>query len=212
MNYVIVPWYIRDVYDDKGNFARDENGAPIQERVEEKVKIKDLALTRRIQVFVLSEIKPYKVMSKQRPKLSKLRIEYGFAKSAKVGDEVCCPSCKTKFVKSSYQQVFCKTKGGTKCKDYYWNNVTPEKRNNTTRISPANAAYRALFPEKFARRTSEGYVVIDGTAYDEWGEAVYSVDWADDDRQIIEGETVGDAPSEHEARPSTEAPGPSPSS
>ena len=101
-------------------------------------------------------------MNKQRPKLSKLRIEYGFAKSAKVGDEVCCPSCKTKFVKSSYQQVFCKTKGGTKCKDYYWNNVTPEKRNNTTRISPANAAYRALFPEKFARRTSEGYVVIDG--------------------------------------------------
>ena len=67
-------------------------------------------------------------MRKQRPKLSKLRIEYGFAKSAKVGDEVCCPSCKTKFVKSSYQQVFCKTKGGTKCKDYYWNNVTPEKR------------------------------------------------------------------------------------
>ena len=121
-------------------------------------------------------------MRKQRPKLSKLRIEYGFAKSAKVGDEVCCPSCKTKFVKSSYQQVFCKTKGGTKCKDYYWNNVTPEKRNNTTRISPANAAYRELFPEKFARRTSEGYVVIYGTAYDEWGEPVYSVDWADDDR------------------------------
>ena len=33
-----------------------------------------------------------------------------------------------------------------------------------------------------------------------------------DDGQIIEGETVDDAPSEHEARPSTEAPGPSPSS
>ena len=47
-NHVIVSWYIRDVYDDKGNFARDENGAPNQERVEEKVKIKDLALTRRI--------------------------------------------------------------------------------------------------------------------------------------------------------------------
>lgn len=31
--------------------------------------------------------------------------------------------------------------GGTVCKDRYWNTVTPEKFNNTTRISPANNAY-----------------------------------------------------------------------
>jgi hypothetical protein len=117
-----------------------------------------------------------------RPKLSKLRERYKLAKDAKVGDEVCCPSCNTKFVKSNYQQAFCKARVGTKCKDFYWNNVTPEKRNNKTRISPASAEFMAMYSNKFARRTSEGYVVIEGVAYDEFGEAVYSVDWADDDR------------------------------
>lgn len=66
---------------------------------------------------------------------------YNLNKEAKVGDEIKCPSCKAKFIKKSYQQVFCKTKKGSKCKDKYWNTVTPTKRNNTTRISPANAAW-----------------------------------------------------------------------
>lgn len=73
--------------------------------------------------------------------MGKMKIAYGKAKSAKVGDTCECPSCKTPFVKSNYQQAFCKSKPGTECKDKYWNTVTPGKRNNTTRISPANAAY-----------------------------------------------------------------------
>jgi len=70
-----------------------------------------------------------------------LKKDYKVAKEAKVGDSVICPSCGSKFIKTSYQQAFCKTKRGTACKDNYWNNVTPNKRNNTTRISPASAAY-----------------------------------------------------------------------
>ena len=69
------------------------------------------------------------------------REKYNKSKSAKVGDTCICPSCGTEFVKTSYQQAFCKTKGGTVCKDKYWNTVIPTKRNNTTRISPANARY-----------------------------------------------------------------------
>ena len=49
----------------------------------------------------------------------------------------------SEFLKTNYQQAFCKSRKGTKCKDKYWNTVTPEKRNNTTRISPASAAYMA---------------------------------------------------------------------
>ena len=67
-----------------------------------------------------------------------LQQKYKKAKSAKVGDKCVCPSCDSEFIKTNYQQAFCKTKSGTICKDFYWNNVTPEKRNNTTRISPAN--------------------------------------------------------------------------
>ena len=72
-----------------------------------------------------------------------IRATYKHNKSAKVGNICYCPSCGQQFKKEHYQQAFCKTKPGTKCKDKYWNTVTASKRNNTTRISPANATYRA---------------------------------------------------------------------
>ena len=64
-------------------------------------------------------------------------------KSAKIGETCYCPSCGQPFKKEHYQQAFCKTKTGTKCKDKYWNTVTPNKRNNTTRNSPASARFMA---------------------------------------------------------------------
>jgi len=74
--------------------------------------------------------------------IKQLKLDYEKAKSAKVNENCKCPSCGKSFLKTNYQQAFCKTKPGTECKDYYWNNVTPKKRNNTTRISPANARYK----------------------------------------------------------------------
>ena len=62
-------------------------------------------------------------------------------RDAKVGDVCRCPACLTEFTKEHYQQKFCKTRPKTFCKDYYWNNVDENKRNNTTRISPASAEY-----------------------------------------------------------------------
>ena len=71
-----------------------------------------------------------------------MRATYRRNKDAKVDDICYCPSCDQQFKKQHYQQAFCKTKGGTKCKDKYWNTVTETKRNNTTRISPANQRFR----------------------------------------------------------------------
>jgi len=73
----------------------------------------------------------------------KIRDRYKLNKNAKIGETLTCPSCGTEFEKTHYAQAFCKSKSGTKCKDKYWNSVTPEKRNNTTRISPASAAFMA---------------------------------------------------------------------
>jgi hypothetical protein len=73
--------------------------------------------------------------------MNKMNEKYKLSKSAKVGDKCICPSCGSSFIKENYQQAFCKTKGGTICKDKYWNTITPEKRCNTTRISPANTCY-----------------------------------------------------------------------
>lgn len=73
--------------------------------------------------------------------MSRLKQLYSENKLKKVGDKCICPSCLTSFIKGSYQQVFCKTKVGTYCKDQYWNKVDPKKRNNTTRISPASARW-----------------------------------------------------------------------
>ena len=85
----------------------------------------------------------------------KIRERYILNESSKVGDSCVCPSCQTEFVKEHYQQKFCKTKGGTKCKDRYWNLVTPEKRNNTTRISPASK--RWLSQRETERSYKVGY-------------------------------------------------------
>lgn len=70
-----------------------------------------------------------------------MKTRYESNKVKLVHSECTCPSCGTVFEKETYNQVFCKTKGGTICKDKYWNTVTPKKRNNTTRISPANRRY-----------------------------------------------------------------------
>jgi hypothetical protein len=115
--------------------------------------------------------------------MAKIKELYENAKSAKVGSTCKCPSCGTEFVKTNYQQAFCKSKNGTICKDKYWNTVTPEKRNNTTRISPANASWMAMKETQRSsrvRRTSEGYIVRNGVAYDEFGEPVYNVDINED--------------------------------
>ncbi len=74
---------------------------------------------------------------------------YKIAKSAKVGDNCVCPSCKTVFVKNNYQQAFCKQRGGTVCKDKYWNTVISKKRCNTTRISPASKRWLNQKEESF---------------------------------------------------------------
>ena len=82
-----------------------------------------------------------------------IRATYRQNKDAKVGDICYCPSCGQQFRKEHYQQAFCKTKSGTKCKDKYWNSVTPHKRNNTTRISPASAAFMARRAEEREERS-----------------------------------------------------------
>lgn len=64
---------------------------------------------------------------KNQKAFRRMKKQYRKNKAAKVGDRCICPSCNTLFVKVSYQQAFCKTQGGTVCKDKYWNTVTPEK-------------------------------------------------------------------------------------
>jgi len=72
-----------------------------------------------------------------------MKVKYKSSKSAKVGELCVCPACNSDFIKEHYQQAFCKSKGKTVCKDKYWNRVTPNKRNNTTRISPASRRFMA---------------------------------------------------------------------
>lgn len=69
----------------------------------------------------------------------KLVVKYEANKAVKVGETIKCCCCGTSFVKKQYSQAFCKTK----CKDKFWNTVDKKKYNNITRISPANASYKA---------------------------------------------------------------------
>lgn len=78
----------------------------------------------------------------------KIRDRYKLNKESKVGSNLICPSCNTTFIKTNYQQCFCKSKPKTQCKDKYWNTVDPKKRNNTTRISPASARWLSIQKER----------------------------------------------------------------
>jgi hypothetical protein len=55
---------------------------------------------------------------------TKRKLQYKSNKSAKVGTEIICPICGTKFVKRQYSQAFC----NSKCKDSYWNNKADRHR------------------------------------------------------------------------------------
>lgn len=101
-------------------------------------------------------------------------------KSAKVGSECKCPSCGTIFIKSNYQQSFCKSKPWTQCKDKYWNTVDPSKRNNTTRISPASAAFLQKKAEKLGfpdHKTRKEYVDDFDGSWDAHGCHVENCEW-----------------------------------
>lgn len=67
---------------------------------------------------------------------------YLINKNQLIGDFCFCPSCGIGFVKESYQQIFCSSSNSRKCKDLYWNTVDENKRNNTTRISPASRKWQ----------------------------------------------------------------------
>ena len=124
-------------------------------------------------------------MNTNKPSLIALRKK---AQEASIGSEIKCPSCGTMHVKKSYNTIFCKSKGGSVCKDNYWNNVDHKKRNNKTRISPASKAYMNR-TDRVTGYTSEGYRIIDGVAYDEFDDPVYDVDPNDDTHPM----DVGDA-------------------
>ena len=100
----------------------------------------------------------------------KMTETYIKAKAAKVGDTVKCPACGKKFVKKTYNQVFCNNNNNTRfgnCKDRYWNKIDPCKRNNTTRISPANRTYYNLhIRERIERAEMANYDPGDSEYWD----------------------------------------------
>ncbi|GEM_PF-6962996 len=71
--------------------------------------------------------------------MKKLKARYELNKSLKIGERINCAVCNRTFTKKTKQQAFCGGRRDTKCKDKYWNTVDPNKRNNTTRISPASS-------------------------------------------------------------------------
>ena len=84
----------------------------------------------------------------KRNKVSEMKKLYAIAKEKKVGAQFSCPACSSSLTKKSYQHKFC----GTKCKDRYWNNVDPRKRNNRTRISPASSRWMLVQGDNRARQ------------------------------------------------------------
>jgi hypothetical protein len=70
--------------------------------------------------------------------ISELNRRYLNSRMSLTGDKVECPSCGKTFIKS-HGKVFCsnnKTSKLLNCKDFYWNNVTPHKKNRGIKKLP----------------------------------------------------------------------------
>lgn len=56
---------------------------------------------------------------------------YAIAQTSNKGEEVRCPGCGCWYTKKASKQVFCtsaRKQKAPKCRDLYWNHVTPRKR------------------------------------------------------------------------------------
>ena len=66
--------------------------------------------------------------------LIEMKEEYLQASVTPIGEMMTCPGCGTRIKKKTYQHKFC----GPKCKDLYWNNVDPRKKNRKHKKSHYN--------------------------------------------------------------------------
>jgi hypothetical protein len=56
-----------------------------------------------------------------------MKQAYEVARKAPVGSYIFCPVCGESQKKDYYQKVFCSPQTGRKCKDKYWNTITPNR-------------------------------------------------------------------------------------
>lgn len=77
---------------------------------------------------------------------------YNHNKLAHIGDVIPCPGCGILFTKETYQQVFCKNRPGTQCKDAYWNIVRGNPNPNPS--EPPTIEVRSLKTHTFYIRRS----------------------------------------------------------
>jgi hypothetical protein len=64
-----------------------------------------------------------------------MRFAFVNAKNANVGAKIVCPGCGKSFVKKTYHNKFCTSKGRANCKDRYWNSVDDVRRNRASQFS-----------------------------------------------------------------------------
>lgn len=64
-------------------------------------------------------------LPEQSHKSRLFKSNYDRNKAVKVGEELRCPVCGTKVIKTTYHKIFC---GRPRCKDLYWNTVDVKRR------------------------------------------------------------------------------------
>lgn len=112
-------------------------------------------------------------------------IAYETNKSAKVGTEIVCPICKTKFVKRQWAQAFC---CGT-CKDAYWNAKKDRHR------AGYYTDYDNARPERRLRRALYSMDVVSASDSDEMTARIaYETDEGFR-RYVNDGDDICDIPS-----------------
>ena len=84
-----------------------------------------------------------------------MRKRYYFNKNSIIGTSCICPSCGTVFIKTHYNQIFCRSQSGTKCKDWFWNT-----RNFPMDNPPAMKLIKGKLVMRSQKRLPDGDVIF----------------------------------------------------
>ena len=84
--------------------------------------------------------------------MSERKALYEKAKKSKVGDDITCPVCKTRFRKVQWQQAFC----CKKCKETYWN-----AKGDRHRDPNYHSKYNLSHPERLERVADFGFTAAE---------------------------------------------------
>ena len=95
---------------------------------------------------------------------------YFYNEKAKVGGEIQCISCETKFIKKLPNHKFC---GDLQCKDAFWNKIDCRKRNRNGKNGSSLSTKEIEINKRLSNNSSDKESYINEYEWNDWSSQDY---------------------------------------